>query len=173
MFDPIPRAAWPIASLVFVFTLSTASASQQRTPDGRFGTECYENAGRIYSKELCQVSFYRLLAKPEMYDGRVILVIGYLIDVYGDHVLFANRESYDSGVEVEGIRLIGGKMEQDIEKIENHEKNGAWPVFVIGTFDAKYSGAQLPRLGALKDIQVITTRGLRVNGARPNGPGGP
>ena len=134
-----------------------------RTPDGRFGTACYGAP----TEEVCQASFYRLIARPDAYDGRVILVIGYLIYVFGEPTLFANRESYDSGVDVEGIRIFGDLP----PKIDHQAQTGVWPVAVIGTFDAKEMGAAIPKLGAITVKRIFSP--LRVHGARANGPGGP
>lgn len=122
-----------------------------KTPDGRFNSRCM-SWGNEVSREFCTVSFYRLLATPEKYHDRLIAVTGYLIKLFNRPVLFVNRNSYEADADYEGIVLIDAKIPDEIKSKMNE---GVWPVVVVGVFDAKYTGAQVHRLGALRDIQNI------------------
>jgi hypothetical protein len=153
-------------SIVILSLLSTAALGDSelapKTPDGRFGTPCYNISG--LGGEVCEVPFARLLATPERYDGKTIRVTGYLINIddspYGSLVLFANRSSFDSGAEIEGITLRGGKMPKKIEKKIN---SGLGGVYVVGKFNAKYDNDdKIYRLGRMEDIIEIDTWGARI-----------
>jgi hypothetical protein len=71
------------------------------TPDGRFNTPCDWRGGR----ELCIVSFYRLIANPERYHGKLIAVTGYLRMAAGNVVLFPNELSFTGEANGEGCRV--------------------------------------------------------------------
>jgi hypothetical protein len=114
------------------------------------------------------VSFYRLIAEPEKYDGRLVMIVGYLVDLFGAPVLFPNFSSFDSGSDVEGIELVGARFSPEILAAK---KKGVWPVYVVGIFDAKSTLSQFYRLG----LMHVTEVGLmpRNHGRRVNGPIGP
>jgi len=123
----------------------------ERTVDGRFDTRCF-SWGKDASRDFCETSFYRLLAAPEKYHGRLIGVIGFLVRVFDRPVLFVNRDSYEAGAEYEGVALVDVEIPGDIK---GRLDDGVWPVLVVGEFDAKYTGIQIPRLGALRKIQSV------------------
>jgi hypothetical protein len=120
-----------------------------KTPDGRFGTACYDDPS--WARELCQIPFARLLATPERFNGRLIAVTGYLRSVNGVLMLFPNRESFDAFAVVERV-VIQGDIAADIQR---DAQGGLWPVVCVGVFDARYTGTQLPALGALHDVQSV------------------
>jgi hypothetical protein len=95
------------------------------------------------------------------------MLTGYLISVFGRPVIFPSKESYESGVEVEGIRLFNATFPVEIEK---RMKTGVWPVMVIGKFDAKFLGETGARLGAITNTQSVMM--AYPGGVRPNGSGG-
>lgn len=123
------------------------------TPDGRFNTECHR-WGKDPERRLCDVSFIRLLATPERYDTKLISVRGYLAEVFGTPVLFQSTSSYHLGSEIEGIEIYGSPLISG-EIGEYLSRDGVVPVLVVGTFDAKYVGGKLPRLGALKEVEHV------------------
>ena len=122
------------------------------TPDGRFGTRCTP-WGPYPFREMCQVSFYRLLANPEQYDGRLVGLQGLLINALDQPMLFVNRQSYDTGNPGEGI-LVDGEIPPEFKEFMG---TGIFPAIVIGVFDAKYLGNGVPVLGALRKIELINT----------------
>lgn len=132
---------------------SPVGTNGTRTFDGRFGSKCL-SWGRDTTKELCQVSFYKLLANPERYDGKMISVSGYLVRAFDRLVLFPNRERYEADAQIEGIEIDeSGSLPDDLKsKIEG----GAYPVTVLGSFDAKYVGADVPRLGLINHVVSIS-----------------
>jgi hypothetical protein len=134
--------------------LDSGSAAEvsKPSPDGRFGSRCYSWA-KDGNKELCSLPFGRLVARPEEYNGRLVSVTGYLIEVFGNPVLFANEQSYLADVDIEGIEL----MEASAIPLEIRERlaTGVFPVVVVGTFDAEYVGISEMRLGALTNIENV------------------
>ncbi len=135
-----------------------AQVQEEKSPDGRFGMQCYEYAGE--GIELCVVPFYRLLATPERYHGRMVALTGFIKKEFGVPTMFPSKESYLSGVNVEGIEIVDAKIPKEIQ---DELKNGVWPVYVIGVFDAKYQGGNISRLGALRNVRkIMKTR--RVSG---------
>ena len=87
------------AAGLFIFW-NIVYAAPEETPDGRFGTECQPRA----FGNTCMLSFYRLLASPEKYHGKLVFVSGFLIKLYGvEPMLFASRDSYNTGLPIEGI----------------------------------------------------------------------
>lgn len=126
------------------------ASERDLTPDGRFDTRCLssDRAG----EELCRVSFYKLIAVPEKYHGRLIAVVGYLRTSFGRPVLFVNRDSFESNADYEGVAITDGDIPKEIkEKMDV----GVWPVLVVGVFDARYAGIQNQRLGALRKVRNV------------------
>ena len=69
-------------SLIAVVMLAAAVVCRadgiEISVDGRFGSNC-TGSGQSAGGELCEVSFYRLLAQPEQYHERRVLLRGHLI----------------------------------------------------------------------------------------------
>src|SRR5689334_11868560 len=133
------RHTHPVAGLLFLITAAHADPVTDMTlkrnisPDGRFRTQCYDRGLSRTSSELCTLSFYRLLARPEDYHNRNIAVVGLLASYAGQTALFANRESFKAGITENGI-LIGAEIPP---KLQKELKTGIWPVMVSGVFDAR------------------------------------
>ena len=125
------------------------------TFDGRFSSRCNPWL-RDNRFEMCEVSFYRLLSTPEKYDGRLITVRGFLIKVFGRPVLFPDERSYDADLQYEGIELAG-KFNAD-QKLVKKMDVGAFPVTVVGRFDAHYEGPDIERLGAIRNVYSVELR---------------
>lgn len=127
----------------------TGHTPGKMTADGRFNTRCFA-WGQDIHKELCQVSFIRLVSFPEKYDQRMISVTGFVIKSFGRVVLFPSRERYEAGINIEGVELMG-ELNMDKSLVGRLEE-GVFPVMVTGTFDATYSGSDILRLGAITHI---------------------
>lgn len=129
-----------------------AHAGSKTTFDGRFGTQCTSWA-KNPSKQLCTISFYKLISSPEKYHGRLINITGFLVDVFGRPVLFPSKSSYEGDIQIEGVELAGELNLDPVVKA--HLSSGLFPVTVTGVFDAKYVGPDVPRLGELHDIVSV------------------
>lgn len=142
-----------IILLIFLLILTPLLHAESKTTfDGRFGTPCTSWA-KNPSKQICTISFYKLISSPEKYQSEVINITGFLVNVFGRPVLFPSRNSYDGDIQIEGIELVGKLSLSQVVKA--HLSSGLFPVTVTGTFDAKYVGPDVPRLGALHDIASI------------------
>jgi hypothetical protein len=142
------------------------------THDGRFQTRCHA-WGADTSKELCTPSFYRLLAKPEQYHGKVVGLTGFLIEQFGRFVLFPSQEVYAANQDAEGIEITGlierdnsGRLIMHSPDIPDEIKNsattsGVQPITVVGIFDAKYVGVEPPRSGAIQLHHMIWSPRVR------------
>jgi hypothetical protein len=152
--QPVLIAAALFCGLHVAHALPAISVSDlpEKTPDGRFTSRCIA-WGNDSNREFCKVSFYRLIATPEKYHGRLIGVVGFMITLFGEPVLFVNHDSYWANLDYEGVTLIGADIPN---KLKAKIKNGVRPILVVGVFDANYIGTQIPRLGALRDIQIVT-----------------
>lgn len=106
---------------------------------------------------MCEVSFYRLIAEPQQYDGKLIKVVGYLTNVFGKPFLFVNQASVGAMIHMEGISLIGAHIPPGLAR--DVDPGGAWPVMVVGVFDAKFVGYP-ESAGALHDIKNIQYAGV-------------
>jgi len=125
------------------------SPRTETSPDGRFDTSCYRAAREEFGEQ-CEVSFYRLLAVPEKYHGRRVLVTGYLVQVFDRLVLYPTPERHATGIEIEGIEIedssaVPGDLRQAA-------KLGRANIAVNGVFDARYVGLGTRRLGMLRGV---------------------
>lgn len=127
------------------------TAGSRRTVDGRFGTQCSKLPGGDPTP-VCTISFYRLIALPERYDGKRIQITGFLVAGFDGIFLYPNKPSYDADVEGESVKFCSSfELPKDIS---DRLDVGVFPVSVIGTFDAHYGGdaSTNPRLGCLREI---------------------
>jgi len=139
----------------FSLIASEVSNHQSRTVDGRFGTGCMQWIGDS-SRDICYVSFYRIIATPERYDKKLIKLSGFLIKMFDQYIIFPSRDSYESGVDLDGIRVMNSDSVP--KSLAQKASKGLFPVTVIGVFDAKYGGdgnSPLMLLGSLKDVEVV------------------
>jgi hypothetical protein len=134
-----------------------AHAETRITRDGRFSTHCAAWASDT-NIEMCWPTIYRLLARPEDYDEKLITLTGFLIRVDGDFLLFPSADRVAVGAQEDAIELLGAAAMADAAiataRKTKRYRNGA-PVVVTGTFDAWYSGAGMGRAGAIREIKRV------------------
>lgn len=152
------RAGWGLALVLAIGVdgrAADAGATRKNagpTPDGRFNTACHP-WGNDQTRELCAVSFYRLIAAPERYDGKLVAVNGYLKSVFGRVVLFPSESSFNASSLSEGIEVINYTLPKALEP---ELDDGIFPVMVVAVFDAKYIGSGAwPLLGAFRDVKNV------------------
>ena len=131
---------------------SAARADVASTSDGRFNTQCHP-WGNDQSRELCRASFYRLIASPERYDGKLVAVTGYLTSIAGRVVLFPSESSFKASALSEGIEVIN----YDLPKtISGKLGDGVFPVMVVAVFDATFgSESAWPMLAGRQSLSLI------------------
>jgi hypothetical protein len=84
------------------------------------------------------------MALPERYDGKVVVIVGYLAAHNGEPpMLFPSKESHDSHSYADSV-YVGGDIPPAVAA---NLKQGVW-VVVAGKFDAKFMG-QMGSLGAV------------------------
>jgi hypothetical protein len=134
--------------------------------DGRFGSKC-PGSGEPLGGELCQVSFYRLLAQPEQYHERRVLLRGHLIKFLDRYVLFPSREAFETGSDLDGVEVwVDTEMENQLVDLP---RSGTSGYGVIGTFDARFPGSGISRLGRLSNVRLLGPR-YRVDDRPPPPP---
>jgi hypothetical protein len=83
----------------------------------------------------------------------LISITGFLVSDFGELVMFPSKETYLAAAEIEGLELF---TDSDLpEEIDLSIVQGAFPVYVIGVFDAKYAGGSIARFGALREIKSL------------------
>lgn len=140
----------------------------KETHDGRLNTSCPRDTKNV-SLKACTPSFYRVLAAPEQYHGKIITLTGFLIREFDRYFLFPNKQSYENGQDVDSIEITGiveSKEEGTFityvpevpEKIKSQvDKDGLSAVLVSGIFDARYVGNSAPRAGVIRSTWIMYT----------------
>jgi hypothetical protein len=146
----IPVRVLGIAVLTFLaigldLPLAKAGADETDKPlltiDGRFNSNCLRQSA-FTEEPVCIVPFSRLIAEPERFDGKYILILGFYVDHFGTPALFSSTESFKHSLPLESIYV--GKTPSELAA---SLKKGIW-VRVVGKFDAKFSGPMM-NLGAI------------------------
>jgi len=105
----------------------------------------------------CEVSYYRLLAAPEVLEGHIVGLTGYLASDFGVLVLYPDAVAFQGRRHVESLVLEPpfSIPEDLLDEVRNTE--GVYPVFVYGRFRPEHDAPTLAprRLGALHDIRKI------------------
>jgi len=130
------------------------------TIDGRFGTHCPVGHTVRGEVEICRVSLYRLIAMPASFHGKVVAVEGYLTSYLNNVVLFADRESSQGGISMNGIE-VNTDRNTDPEILKTLTE-GIWPALVVGRFDAHCTGGMVQFSGCITDTFAIANRGKAV-----------
>lgn len=111
--------------------------------------------GQWTRRQACDVSWYRLLANPESYRGKIVRLTGYLVSDFGDLIFYPDKADYDAASEIDSVIL---ERPFTIPKaVADKAATGAPAVIVMGRFKPM-DGAEhqvIPRAGTLYDIQRI------------------
>jgi len=132
-------------------------AHESFTVDGRFNTLCRPWIGDT-SKRLCVVSFYKLIADPEKYQGNLVQFHGFMGKVFGQLMVFPSEDSFKNNVFIEAIALKPNQRGLILKGVSLQAPNGV-PVMVTGEFDANYGGnggTTTPLLGAVKGQVIVS-----------------
>lgn len=130
------------AASLLLATTAAAEEGEMDSWDGRNNTSCATYVSP--NAAVCVVPFARLIAEPERFEGRFVLLRGYVADQAGSPILFPSRESGEEDIAIEGIVLT------DVPK--DMTRSGRW-VTVTGRFDA--GSGDRPHLGMLHDVQAV------------------
>ena len=131
------------------------------TADGRFGSNCGMPQGGT-DKAYCLVPFARLIALPERYHKKRIVVFGFLIKDHDIPCLYASRDRWLALAPDECVYLppsaISGELAAALAR--------GVQVSVAGEFDAHFEGP-LAFLGRFAHVDVIGSIEPRSSGAEP------
>jgi hypothetical protein len=99
-----------------------------------------------------QVSLLQLIVTPERYDGKTVLVEGFLHLEFEGNVLCLSENDYIHRLSKNGLWVRRNSMIN-----ENLGKLNSRYVVIKGTFDAGNKGHMSMNSGSLKDISVADT----------------
>lgn len=128
------------------------TAGKNRSFDGRFNKKCQKWVNDE-SKEFCTVSIYRLLAKTEDYNGKLIGITGYLAYDAGTLTIYPTKDRYEAGASEDSIVIFD--KEAIPKDIESGLRSGGSYVSLSGEFDATYEGKNFTRSGAIKKLITV------------------
>ncbi|GAB3022496.1 hypothetical protein GCM10027285_00030 [Oleiagrimonas citrea] len=118
---------------------------------------CFKAYGAgLKNTNVCLESYISLVASPSRFDGKFVAIIGYLKSDFGDLILYPSKGVYESGSNVESIRLI--RPFSISEEVLRKAKVGAYPVAVVGSFNAGINkgAVGMPQLGYINNIIKIS-----------------
>lgn len=128
--------------------------------------------------QACDVSWYRLLASPEAYRGKIVRLTGYLVSDFGDLIFYPDKANYEEASEIDSVVL---ERPFTISKaIADKAASGVSAVVVMGRFKPMDGVEHLavPRAGTIYDIQKIASSPrvpsgtpLNTDGIRVQSPG--
>ncbi|MHB8742124.1 MAG: hypothetical protein ACYC9L_03285 [Sulfuricaulis sp.] len=119
--------------------------------DGRFNGECDGRMGH-QSGGFCIISMLQLISHPERYDGKYVILVGYLVEEDGTYILYASESSFNQH------DMPASVWVKDLSKQYFAEKPGIAPpvpVRIGARFNAKDEGPGGWRLGSLDDIKFL------------------
>jgi hypothetical protein len=93
------------------------------------------------------VSLVRLIATPEKYDGKTVLVVGFLRLEFEGNGLYLHEQDYQHGITKNSVWVVRNEeINRQADALNMHY------VMLMGTFDASHSGHMGPFNGSLKNI---------------------
>jgi hypothetical protein len=107
---------------------------------------CYEHGSA--SGKFCRASMLQVVTSRGLFDGRQVIIPGFVGDVQGDLYLFPSREFYLSRDLSSSVRLLG-----NLETLKGAEQTNA---IVFGTFslDAPDPSTLMKPVGAITVLSV-------------------
>jgi hypothetical protein len=85
-----------LVSLVFVAACSDSGGSSESAASSRDITSHCVYVGNQADKKYCRTTFIELLAHPELFDGRRVLVKGWVFEQAGVLAVFPSKDAIDS-----------------------------------------------------------------------------
>jgi hypothetical protein len=104
------------------------------------------------AQEIQTVSMLQLIATPEKYDKKEVMVVGFLVTEHEGNILYLHREDYEQRISKNGLWVVLTP--------ENKEKLGGLSkhyVLLAGTFNASNKGHMSLTSGALEDVKRATS----------------
>lgn len=132
--------------------ISAGASYIDEAPSRRpYDPQAYERARQI-GLQYESASLVALLANPERFDGRKLMVSGFLTLEHEGTGLYLDRAAYDAGLSKNAVWLDRPTWPEPEETRRLHRTYAE----VVGTFDASKLGAYDHYSGALTQVQRIT-----------------
>lgn len=166
MWRSMMRVARIVASVALLACGTPVAASERAPLVARVTPAAPAGCDQWAALPTCYVSWYRLLANPEAYRGKVVWLTGYLVSDFGELILYPDRTNYEGGGEAASILL---QRPYDVsEDLVDQASSGIYPVVVMGRFSpvVEKIGFDRSRAGGLYDIHKIS-RTQRVPSGEP------
>lgn len=97
------------------------------------------------------VSLVRLITAPEQYDGKAVLIVGFLRLEFEGNGLYLHEEDYEHGITKNAVWVVrNAKINERADALNMHY------VMLGGTFDASHNGHMGLFSGSLKNIGSAT-----------------
>ena len=122
-----------------------------------------EYVGNKAEKHYCRTTFVQLLAHPDLFDGRRVLVKGWILEVNGVLAIFPSKDSIDSA-ELNASIIVSSGVKHD-ELLAILQADPRWNPRMLsigGVFRTRRSvareekGEPIPhRFGALFDVDEV------------------
>jgi hypothetical protein len=110
-------------------------------------TEKHIEKSSVEDERPLNISLIQLIANPEKYDGRKVVVKGFLTLKFESTLLYLDKENRENGLHKNSIWI---NIQSDPNSIY-HEKY----VTVVGTFDMKFNGHFGCCSGSIKNVLEI------------------
>lgn len=102
------------------------------------------------------ISIVQLIAEPDKYDGKAVLVSGFLRLEFEGNILYMHKEDYEYGLYKNAVWIVRNKeIDENAHGVDLHY------VELAGTFSAKEQGHRSLTSGSIRDIdsvRVLTSR---------------
>lgn len=127
-------------------TIQEPSDVRQAAQDSNQILRCYEHGSA--AGEFCRASMLQVVTSRGLFDGRQVIVPGFMGDLDGDIYLFPNREFYLSRDLSSSVRLLG-----ELGSLKGKEQSN---IIVFGTFslDAPDPSTLMKPVGAINVLSV-------------------
>jgi hypothetical protein len=97
------------------------------------------------------VSLVRLIAAPEQYDGKAVLVVGFLRLEFEGNGLYLHEEDYERGITKNAVWVVrNAKINEQVDALNMRY------VMLAGTFEAGHDGHMGLFSGSVKNITSAT-----------------
>lgn len=132
--------------IICYFTLSILISNFLNAQDS------LSNAGNISRPEILDISIINLIANPEKYHNKEVIISGYLNLQFEGTAIYIHKEDFDNGLRKNGLWV---NFFNEIKKEELSNAHGNY-VMIRGLFDMERKGHWGLWSGTIKDIKSVT-----------------
>ncbi|NZA25123.1 hypothetical protein H0E84_01875 [Luteimonas sp. SJ-92] len=146
---------WAVIAFAFVLSACSGQAdSEQILGDGDESKCAY--VGNDPSRIHCATTYIQVLADPNFYDGRRIMITAWAVSNEGMVVIFPNEDSMLTVETHASMRVKDGEGFGELEQYLEPMKYGASRVMLGGIFHMRSRDPDQPRrFGTLSDVELM------------------